>query len=203
MQWIDVAGVPGSGKSTLVDAMWPPRCIPAHGARPPAGWVGFFACVDRLLRSIRKHPSFAACESMIERSFAKMASVHASPSDKVYIQTGFVQRGLGIGWRMRDKAGLVEYYEKMPVSLGVVLLTADVETVIRRNIERGKDRSHMVPLMEEPLRIARETLSARGVGLLDLDTRNPVQENVERIFDFARRAVGSVDAETARYRHKG
>ena len=197
VQWIDVAGAPGSGKSTLVDGLWPPRCVEAHGSRAPLNWVGFFACVDRLLGSIRKHPSFAACESMVERSFAKMASVHADTSSQVYIQTGFAQRGLGIGWRMADKSALAEYYAKMPVSLGVILLTADVETIKRRNVERGKDRSHMVPLMEEPLRIAREGLIARGVPLLELDTREPVADNVERILDFARRASGDFDAPAA------
>jgi hypothetical protein len=196
-------GAPGVGKSTLVDELWPPRCIAPRGAEPPAEWAGFLACADRLLGSVSWHPSFPACASMIKRSFAKMSAVHAAKSGKVYIQTGFAQRGLGLGWRMADKGPLAEYYERMPVSLGVVLLTADVETVRRRNVERGKDRSFMVPLMEEPIRIARETLASRGVSLLELDTRNPVHENAKRILDFASRAIGDTGAETTRYSYQG
>lgn len=185
MQWLDLAGPPGVGKSTLVDDLWPPRCIEYDGGGYPAHWKDFLNCVERLKEAVRDHPSYGACASMITRSFRKMATVARMNDDRVYIQTGLAQRGLGIGWRLKDQERIAEYFELMPVSLGVILLHADVETIQRRNVERSKDRSHMVPLMERPREIAAQVLRARGVPLMELDTRNPVSENVERILAFS------------------
>lgn len=186
MRSIDLFGPPGVGKSTLVDDLWPPRCIENDGKGYPDDWRKFVGCVRLLLDHVRDHPSFAACNSMTSRSLAKMATVYRMrDADRVYIQTGLAQRGLGIGWRLKDQERIAEYFELMPVSLGVIMLTADVETIQRRNVERGKDRSHMVPLMVRPMQIAADVLKARGVPFLELDTRNPVAENVERILAFS------------------
>jgi hypothetical protein len=203
MKWLDIAGAPGSGKSTLVDGLWPPRCIPVRQDPEPLSWHSFLNCTRLLLKQVENHPSFPACQSMVKRSFAKMATVNAIQSEKIYIQTGFAQRGLGIGWRLNEPYDICDYFAKMPVSLGVVLLTASTEVIQQRNRDRGKDRSHMVPLMEKPLAIAAEVLTLRGVPLLKLDTTLPVQENVDSIIDFAKRIVGDTDTETTRYRCEG
>lgn len=187
MQWLDVFGPPGVGKSTLVDDLWPPRCIDVKQSPGyPREWAPFLEEVQALLVMVRRHPSYAACASMINRSFAKMATVHGMKDDRVYIQTGFAQRGLGIGWRLPDPEMIAPYFEKMPVSRGVIMLRTDALTIMRRNVERGKDRSHMVPLMMRPMQIAAETLKARGVRFMELDTRDSVGVNVERIRHFAR-----------------
>jgi hypothetical protein len=103
----------------------------------------------------------------------------------VYIQTGLAQRGLGIGWRLRDPEDVAEYFQLMPVSSGVVFLCADVDTVQKRNRDRGKDRSYMVPKMERPREVALEVLGRRRVKLLKLDTREPIALNAIRLRDFA------------------
>jgi hypothetical protein len=103
----------------------------------------------------------------------------------VYVQTAFAQRGLGIGWRLNDPEDIAQYFELMPVSVGVVFLYADVDTVRKRNRDRGKDRSHMVAKMERPREIALEVLGRRGVKLLKLDTREPIALNARRLRDFA------------------
>ena len=185
MQWVDLFGPPGVGKSTLVDDLWPPRCIEYDGGGYPTHWKDFMNCVERLKAAVQHHPSYGACASMITRSFRKMATVERMKSPKIYIQTGFAQRGLGLGWRLKDQERVAEYFELMPVSLGVVMLTADVETIQRRNVERGKDRSHMVPHMVRPMEIAKEIMKARGVPFLKLDTRDPIEANRERIHSFA------------------
>lgn len=127
----------------------------------------------------------------MERSFAKMAAVARMDGEGPYIQTGFAQRGLGIGWRLQTPDEVAEYYELMPVSLGVVLLQADVETVQRRNVERGKDRSFMVPLMQRPLEVAEVVLRRRKVPLLILDTGRPVEQTKEELWGFVARSLRS------------
>lgn len=112
---------------------------------------------------------------MTTRSFRKMASVHRTQSEQVYTQTGFAQRGLGIGWRLDNPEDIRPYFELMPVSLGVAFLTGDVAEIQRRNVARGKDRSHMVPLMVEPQRIAIEVLRSRGIPVVVLNTMGPIE----------------------------
>ena len=184
MRWLDVCGPPGVGKSTLCDADWPPRGIPPRD-HFPAEWGDFVECVDGLLARINGHRSIGACRSMVGRSFRKMAAVAALDDSRVYVQTGFAQRGLGIGWRMTDMKMNVEplrdFFRLMPKSVGVVLLRADVETVQARNVARGKDRSFMVPLMADSMALLAESVAP----LLELDTGESVDTNRERIAAFA------------------
>lgn len=185
MRWIDVCGPPGVGKSTLCDPIWGPRAIEYRGEVPPKEWQEFLGCVARLMKKIEHHPTYDACASMVARSVRKLAAVAASNDKRTYVQTGFAQRGLGIGWRLPDVEEIAEFYRLMPVSKGVAILSADTETICRRNVERQKDRSHMVPGMVRPAQIAVEILKARGVPLLELDTTEPVNINAARLLAFA------------------
>ncbi len=189
MRWVDVAGAPGVGKSTLMDGLWPPRCIVWDEKPYPKEWGRFIAVTNRLLGKIRSHPSISACKSMIERSFRKIATVSRMQDDRIYIQTGLVQRGLGIGWRLKDQEEVAAYFEVMPVSIGVAILSAPVETVQKRNVDRNKDRSYMVPLMERPRQIAVEVLRDR-IPLIELDTTRPVNDNIKDLLAFSDRAAG-------------
>src|SRR5690606_13567141 len=48
MRWLDCAGPPGSGKSTLCDYFWDPHSIPIEDRLPPASWHDFLNEVSRL-----------------------------------------------------------------------------------------------------------------------------------------------------------
>lgn len=184
MRFVDVFGPPGVGKSTLCDDLWPPRSFEWDGKEHPEKWVHYLETVERLLHRVKHHPSYVACRSMTNRSHRKMATVHRMKGDDIYVQTGFAQRGLGIGWRLDDPTEIVEFYAQMPTSLGVVYLTADVETIKKRNVERGKDRSHMVPKMVRPQEIALKILRTRDVPILEIDTRDPIEESRAQLKEF-------------------
>lgn len=180
MRWIDVAGAPGSGKSALCDGMWPRKLDADHGLIP-CEWRQFEACAERLLSRIPTKESADACREIIGRYVRKVASLKNMPYEGVYTNTGLAQAGLEIGWRLESCAEVADYFSLMPVSVGVVLLWADKETLVERNKARGRDRSHMVEGMEVTRIIASGVLSSRRVPVLQLDTRSSVIENRAKI----------------------
>jgi hypothetical protein len=205
MNWVDVCGSPGIGKSTLCDPLWGPHEIPIEDRLPPRDWEPFLEEITRLLIIIRKHWSIVPAIRMNRRSVRKMATVARTNSIEwaekrgnvlPYIQTGFVQRGLGFGWRLNemgiDLNELRPYFRLMPVSIGVAVLYADEETAKQRNNDRKdvpetahEDRAFMVPLMEKPKEIAIDVIRGRGVPLVEIDTRKPVEESRADLVGFA------------------
>jgi len=188
MRWVDVAGPPGVGKSTLMDDLWPPHCIPLKRGSLPKDWEDFIRITEMLLDKVKRHKSYGACKRMTRRAFKKMATVFQMEDDRVYIQTGLFQRGLGIGWRLKDPEDIRPYFETMPVSIGVVSLFADIEEIKRRNVARGKDRSFMVEPMERPRQIAVEILKNR-IPLIELDTMRPIDECRADLLAFSDKAA--------------
>src|SRR3990167_4399409 len=195
MKSIDVFGPPGVGKSALCDGLWHPHAInwQDENIKFPKAWLPFLQCTARMLKKVEEHPTYEACLRMTRRSLRKMAAVATDQRDSIYVQTGFAQRGLGFGWRLNE-AGLVEevreYFELMPVSLGAVALSADLDTILGRNRAREdkletahENRSHMVPLMERPMEIAIEVLSQR-IPILAIDTRMPIEEARRQLLEF-------------------
>lgn len=199
MRWLDVFGPPGVGKSHLCDTLWHPHAIEwKHINEFPAEWASFLFTVEMLLGKVSAHPTFPACLGMVGRSLRKMAAVQAIQSDDVYIQTGFAQRGLGFGWRLENPENVRSYYELMPVSLGMVSLTAPEEIIIARNEAREKvkataheNRAFMVPLMRRAREIALEVFDERGVPLLELDTTRDPQALRRELLAFRDSLLGN------------
>lgn len=229
MNWLDVAGPPGVGKSTLCDALWGPHDIRIEDRLPPASWHDFLNEVSRLFWLIKDHRTFPAAVRMVNRSVRKIATVARMPAfvpaipepglppgmwwpdddilrvlpdepAKPYIQTALVQRGLGFGWRLNhmgaDLNELRHYFRLMPVSIGVAFLEADEAAIVARNRMRRfnpktahEDRAFMVPLMREPIRIAKEELRARGVPVIEIDVGGqPVEAARAQLLAFADQA---------------
>ncbi len=214
MNWLDIAGPPGAGKSTLCNPICHEHSITWDGKLPPAYWRPFLDEMTALFGLIRGHWSFVPAVRMNNRSARKMATVErmATPPGiweirgfaelaDSYIQTGLVQRGLGFGWRLHpagaDVSLIRPFFWRMPVSIGVVFLEADDETVIARNKARKEvaataheDRSFMGPLMREPIRIAKEVLRERGIPVLELDVQHQPQDVARaKLLEFADQGV--------------
>lgn len=210
MKWLDVAGPPGCGKSTLCYPVWGDKSVTWDGKLPAAYWRPFIDEITTLCQLVADHPTFEAVLRMNERSAKKMASVErlepctilASSGDatirmRTFVQTGLVQRILGFGWRLHQMRRDVNLIRRalwlMPVSVGVAFLEADDETIIARNRTRRdnpatahEDRSFQVPLMRPAIAIAKEVLHARGVPVMDIDVQHRSEDDARAILlDFA------------------
>ena len=222
MHWVDIAGPPGGGKSTLCYPIWGDRSVTWDGKLPPAYWRPFLDEITALCGLVQDHPSFQAVLRMNDRSAKKMATVERMPAPhkasqqgivfgdvegvlfgedtllcKTFVQTGLVQRILGFGWRLAEMGRDVNLIRtalwRMPVSVGVVFLEADLETLRARNREREKtpataheNRSHQIPFMLEAIPIAKDVLHARAIPVLDLDVQHqPIEAARAQLLDFA------------------
>ena len=207
MRWIDVAGPPGCGKSTISYAVWGDKEVVSDGLPPPSYWKPFLDELQALMPLIADHvdphgrPTLQAVQRMCGRSIGKMSAVERmeSPAGKfpVFVQTGLVQRILGFGWRLaelkRDINLIRPALWRMPVSVGVAFLEADLETLLARNRAREQvaatsheNRSHQVPFMLEAIPIAKEVLHERGCTVVDIDVqRQSVDDARAQLLKFA------------------
>lgn len=179
MQWVDVAGCPGSGKSTLCDKYWPRR-VDWDGLPAPREWAHFIVIVSRLIDAIEDR---ATLDLIFDRTLKKASTLHRLPMD-VYANTGFAQLGLEIGWRSKSPDSIIEFYERMPVSIGVVFLWADVAVLRARNESRIRNRSEMIEGMERARYFAENTLRTRGVPVLTINTDGPVSDSWKILTGF-------------------
>lgn len=177
MLWLDVAGAPASGKSTLCDAAWP-RKIANDDLRPPESWDAFIRVARWLVSRIEDPASAAECSRILDRYLQKIATVSRMAGASVYVNTGLAQAGLEIAWRLGRVEPCADFFRLMPTSTGVAFLWADEATLTQRNRARRRDRSHMVAGMERGRVLAEAVLRERGVPVLSLDTRRALIVNV-------------------------
>lgn len=188
MRWVDVAGPPGCGKSTLCYPVWGDKSVTWDGQLPPAYWRPFLEAVTNLMMLTRDHPSFEAVMRMNDRSAKKMATVERMQDARTFVQTGLVQRILGFGWRLidmkRDPHLIRTALWRMPVSVGVAFLDASDACIMARNKAREanpatahENRSYQVPLMRPAIAIAKEVLRERGVPIIEIDVEGQSVES--------------------------
>lgn len=192
MRYIEIVGSPASGKSTLIDYRFPPDYIKYDKSTPPKEWTEFLNHIKVCLKHMERNPRFSVGKSLIERSIKKMTTVYNTVSDTVYIQTGFMQRALGI-WTRVDNADVYlvnKYLMLCPKPLGVITLYADKETIKHRNKTRNKqDRSFMVDSTEECMKLVCSCVIERRIPLLKLNTHESIENNRQKIIEFERSLI--------------
>ena len=216
MNWLDVCGPPGSGKSTVCYDLWQDREITWDGLPIPSEWREFVEEIGRLLSFIAsKPPPFipelgryldlvVPAARMNQRTLGKMSVVQRTPetSRGAFVQTAFCQRVLGFGWRLtalnEPVEGIRRLLELMPTSLGVVFLEASEATIVARNKERllnpataHENRGYQARLMAPAITFAKQELRDRGVPILELDVEHQSpDESRAQILEFARAQEG-------------
>lgn len=197
MKWVDVAGPPGAGKSALCYPIWRDKSVTWDGSRPPASWKLFLEEMTHLMELVKDHPSITAVLRMNDRSAKKMATVYRMRDDSTFIQTGWLQRVLGFGWRLQDMGRDINLIRpalwRMPVSVGVVVLEADLETILARNRAREKvqataheNRSYQVPRMLPSIDLAKRVLVERGVPVKVINVEKPIEVSRHELVEFSR-----------------
>jgi hypothetical protein len=197
MRFVDCAGAPGSGKSTLCYKHWADRSVTWDGLPMPAEWQPFLNEITKLFRLVDDHPSYSAVIRMNDRTAKKMATVYRMQRDDVFFQSAWMQRLLGFGWRLhqmgRDINLIRPALELMPTSVGVAFLEADLETLIQRNRARRdnpatahEDRGFQCPHILAVMPLAKEVMNARGVPVIEIDVQNQsIDAARQRLLDFA------------------
>jgi hypothetical protein len=197
MKWVDVAGCPGSGKSTWAYHVWPDKSVGWDGLPMPDEWQPFLTELGKLFRLVDDHPSYVAVLRMNDRTAKKMATVHRMQRDDVFFQSAWMQRLLGFGWRLhqmgRDINLIRPALELMPTSVGVAFLEADLETLIQRNRarrdnpataheDRGFQCGHILACMP----LAKQVMRERNVPVIEIDVQNQsIDAARQQLLDFA------------------
>lgn len=185
MRWVDVAGVPGVGKSAICDELWTRQIGQQSwaGTPLPPEWDAFVGVTQRLTAASTQPEE---CRGLVEALLCKVATVARMPGEAVYANTALAQIGLEFGWRLTDPQAVSEFYELMPVSAGVVFMFADLETVRARNRTRRRDFSERVVAMDRAREVGQRILIERGVAVLMLDTTKTVDANRRTLQAFVR-----------------
>jgi hypothetical protein len=138
---------------------------------------------------------------MFNKAVRKVATLSRMPGGG-YAGVGLVMRGMDLSWRIEDADAVAEFYSLMPLPAGAISLYADQDTIVARNLERGKKRpsrelSRLAFLNDAPRQMAVAILRDRGVPVLELDTRHSVDDNLDCIKRFVGLPPAAADAAAA------
>jgi hypothetical protein len=117
-----------------------------------------------------------------------MSMVQKAAGDTITPRDIIGSEGMRLSFVLRDPNKIDRYFQTMPVSVGVVILEADLDTIVKRNKERSPKVADFGAFAERGMRacaIAADVL-ARRTRVLHLNVTQSVDENVEAILKFCR-----------------
>jgi len=188
MRWLDVMGPTGVGKTAICNPLSVPEDVEWDGNPPPTEWNDFLKVSNDLHRKI-VWGGARGCIERMENAVNRIATIRRKPGDGCYINIGLAHRGLSLGWRLPKIEDIADFFNFMPVSVGVASLFCDLETLRQRNIERGKTKSNkqrweLAQRMESVREFAVSVLKDHGVQVIEIDTTEPIETNVQRLIEF-------------------
>jgi hypothetical protein len=164
----------------------------------PAAWMEFRTAALRISQDIRRGHDAAHWHHMFDKACNKMATLSRMKKDGVYVGVGILWRGVDLTWRLNEPSDTEEYFRLMPLPDGVISLYADQATIIERNKGRPRrDLGHLSYLNDEPRERVTAILRERGCPVLEVDTRNPVEQSRATVLDYVGLPAQTADAATA------
>ena len=200
--WIEFFGPPGVGKSTTrralatLRSMATPAPLPGWRATMPESWDPFYEHAEAAFqRAMRRNREAAEPRWWsFQRHMARVVGAHRRP-ELVLLDDGLAQRGQSLAAADGLPADILRYYELMPRPQLLVVLTADADTILRRNRKRALEHGAHYDLSDERYRaldvvaLALPILQRRGFNVLHLSALKPAEENARAIADALREAA--------------
>ena len=207
MQWVELLGPHGIGKSTLVkrvrkrpgmtrfriknDVVTP--LIEGWDLNRPttwkqlAHWRPFLEVVESLYRKSKDdaRPDTKRRRNLC-RTALRMSMVQAAPGNEVTPRDILGAEGMRLSFVLKDPDEIRRYFQTMPLSIGVIMLEASFDEIVKRNSSRAPARPDFGALTKQGMRacaIAAEEFAKRR-PVLRLDTMRPIEESLESILKF-------------------
>ena len=210
MRWVEIMGPHGIGKTTLVkrirkrpgmarlrikNEVVAPFIEGKNFNRPTTwgfanDWRPFLEVVESLYRESTggSNPPDLKRRRNLCRSIFRMSMVQKAAGVEITPRDIIGSEGMRLSFVLRDPSRIASYFQTMPVSVGVIMLEADLDTIVRRNRERSHKVEDFGEFAKQGVRactIAAEVLAQR-TRLLRIDATRPVDEITDAIYAFCR-----------------
>lgn len=210
MRWIEIMGPHGIGKTYLVkrirkrpgmarfrikNEVVAPFIEGLDFNRPTtwkrlAHWQPFLEEIESLYkRSTPNAQADVKRRRNVCRSLVRMSMVQAAPGDEVTPRDIIGSEGMRLSFVLKNPSEVRSYFRAMPVSVGVVMLEADLDVIRARNKHRAPAVPDFGAFAErgiEACKIAEEELAKR-TPVLRLDATRLLEENIQAILEFIKR----------------
>jgi len=187
----ELAGPSGVGKSEIYNAIRHSNDITPN-PRPTLAEAlhgipindEFAKLIQRIVRTA-KGPRVEQRGEFLYRTYFKYFIAAKSIGKPMLIDGGLVQRGLALE-QLKSKVSLEEFWQTMPNPDVVFMVSADKETLLKRNKIRGgdHDRSWQVDMALVHFSRAHWALKERGIRVDVIDATQPAEQNARYILDM-------------------
>lgn len=207
MQWVELMGPHGIGKTTINHHLRKFMVQSKHPVRgrdlrhlvdgwdfnrpttwPLPQWCEFLEIIEELYhKSVdSKRPDFKRRRNLC-RTVMRMSVIDKLDVDWLGFMDLLGSEGMRLSYQLKNPSNIADYFKTMPVSFGVVVLEADIDVIKKRNKARVNKAPNFGALAErgiEACSIAANVLADR-TKVLRLDAAQPIDDTARAIAAFA------------------